>query len=132
MQRLQIVQNRLIKTLFNYPFRTPTSKIYKETQVMHLKQLYTFKTCLLIHKIVKKYIHTQITFKTKINKYSRRKKYLQHLQISKSRTEFYGKRTLTHGGVKLYNKLPIQIRTHNSIILFRKCLKKYVSETIYI
>ena len=41
---IQRVQNKLIKALFNYKFRTPTETVYEESKIMNLGQTYVYYT----------------------------------------------------------------------------------------
>lgn len=66
LKDLQIAQNKIIKMLFNYKYLTPSIKVYKKTQIMNIKQLYTYCSCILIRKILTKTIHSHITF-TKVH-----------------------------------------------------------------
>lgn len=62
VSELQIMQNKIIKTLFHYHFLTSSSKIYKETNLMNIKQLYIYNTCILVRKILKSSLHTTLSF----------------------------------------------------------------------
>lgn len=47
LKTIQVAQNKLIKCLFNYDFKTPTVNIYKNTKIMTIRQTYFYYTCLL-------------------------------------------------------------------------------------
>jgi hypothetical protein len=40
LKELQVLQNKIMKVLFNYNFQTSTTKTYNETKLMNIKQLY--------------------------------------------------------------------------------------------
>lgn len=125
LQNLQTAQNKCIKVLFNYGYFTPTSKVYKNTKLMNIKQLYTFNICVLIHKILNNKIHSEITFpkNNEIQKILLRNR--DHIVLSKPRTN-YGKSSVLFEGAQIYNKLPKTIKQAQSIARFKKDLKDYV------
>ncbi|CAF4942058.1 unnamed protein product [Pieris macdunnoughi] len=59
---IQTLQNKLIKALFRYNFLTPTNKIYQETKIMTIKQLYVYSTCILIKKNLNNSLHSNLSF----------------------------------------------------------------------
>lgn len=129
LKYLQIAQNKLVKMLFNYDYLTSTVKVYKETKLMNIKQLYTFCSCILIRKILNKSIHTEITF-TKVhqvhNRSSRRK---DHIILPKVRTT-QGTRTIGFAGVQLYNKLPKEVKNATSFNIYKKKLRNHILNDI--
>lgn len=119
---IQRAQNRLIKILFNYNFRTPTKKIYEETKIMNIKQTYIYYTCILIRKILNKEIHSNLKFVTK--QQTRNLRRASYLVTRPPRTN-YGNRNLDFEGVNIYNKLPSVIKEEKSITRFKKLLKTH-------
>lgn len=123
---LQISQNKLIKSLFNYDFRTSTHKIYEDTNIMTIKQTYIYYTCILIHKILNKQIHTVLSFRKKHEiQYSMKLRNANHL-ISRTPRTNYGRKNIEYEGVKMYNKLPIEIKNATSTASFKKKLKSHI------
>lgn len=124
---LQTAQNKLIKTLFNYNYRTSTQKIYAETKLMNLNQTYVYYTCLLVHKIFHNEIKSKIGFTKKHQHQKIKLRNGNHLALPKCvpRTG-YGKNTIEFEGVKLYNKLPTNIKDAKSTASFKRQLKRYI------
>lgn len=125
INKLQISQNKLIKTLFNYDYLTSTQKIYKNTNIMTITQAYKYNTCILIKKIINKDIHSQILFTKKIHVVKRNTRQASNIYLRTPRTN-YGKKNIMFEGAKLYNKLPKDLKEINSINLFKKVLKKHI------
>ncbi|XP_046973307.1 uncharacterized protein LOC124539974 [Vanessa cardui] len=123
---LQISQNKLLKSLFHLDYHMSTKELYKRTNVLSINQLYKFKTCILIRKILTKTIHTQITFRTKTYKHYTRNKH--KLELPKTRTK-YGIKSLQFEGAKLYNSLPNEIFNEKSFTIFKKKLLSYCKNT---
>lgn len=131
LTELQIMQNKIVKTLFQYPYLTATNKIYNETKIMTVRQLYTYSTCILIRKIINKNINISLSFTkhSQIIKRSTRRASL--LVLPKVRTN-YGKRNITFEGAQLYNKLPPYIKNVNSFNVFKYKLLRYIQEKFLI
>lgn len=127
IQELQRIQNKIIKTLFCYPFSTPTTKIYRETKLMNIKQLYIYNTCIIIRKIIKKNIQTNLTFTEKSQTTKRSLRQPSLLVLPKVRTNC-GKKNITFEGAQLYNRLPSNVRDVNSFSSFKLQLSKYILE----
>ena len=127
MQELQRVQNKIIKILFRYPYLTPTYKIFEETKLMNIKQLYMYTTCILIRKILDKKIKTNLSFTkiSEVSKSSRRRPSL--LVLPRTRTN-YSKRNITYEGANIYNNLPSNIKNLSSFNIFKSQLSKYITE----
>lgn len=125
---LQIAQNKLLKTLFNYDYLTPTQSLYEETKLMNITQTYIYNTCILIRKILNKNIHSNITFtkRKKMHKMNLRREH-DLLQLYSPRTN-YGRKSIMYEGSKLYNTLPKYITESKSIATFKKLLKEYITK----
>lgn len=118
---LQIIQNKVIKKLFNYNPDTPTKKLYQDLNLLKIRTLYEYNTCLLIYKIQNGLIHTNTTFikTSQIHKHYTR----QHnkLYTNTVKTES-GKRSIGHEGVQIYNLLPDSLKTEKSVNIFKRKL----------
>lgn len=125
IETLQIAQNKLIKTLFQYDYSTQTQKIYSETKLMNISQTYIFNTCILIRKILNRDIHTQIHFTRKHQKHKIGLRNANDIQLYSPRTN-YGKKNLMYEGAALYNKLPNNIKNAKSMSIFKKLLKLHI------
>lgn len=127
LSKLQILQNKIIKILFNYPYLTSSSTIYQETKFMNIKQLYNYSTCILVRKILHKSIHTNLAF-TKIKQLPTRTRSTRRasfLVLPKIRTN-YGRTTIVYDGAQLYNKLPPEIKSVGSFNVFKTKLADYI------
>jgi hypothetical protein len=122
---IQRAQNKLIKVLFKYDSRTPTIKIYQETNILNIRQSYAYQTCLLIHKIQQNNLHTQISFTKKGETQRMQLRNADNLAPRAPRTN-YGKKCILYEGAILYNKLPRVIRNAKSTSTFKKLLKKHL------
>lgn len=127
LEKLQVLQNKIIKILFNYNFRTETAKIYRETKLMNIKQLYIYNTCIFIRKTIKNKIHTEIKFikRKKVGRPCTRR--ASFIVLPNARTR-YGQTSVTYEGASLFNKIPSQIKNIDSYYVFKKKLAKHIVE----
>lgn len=125
ISEIQILQNKIIKLLFNYHYLTSTKKIYNETNIMNIKSLYRYNTCILIRKIINKNIHTNITLTKQKSVTARSTRRASFLVLPKPRTN-YGKTMITFEGAQLYNRLPAHVKNENSFNIFKKKLAEYI------
>lgn len=125
LNKLQILQNKIIKVLFHYNYLTPTTKIYKETKLMNLSQIYKYNTCILIHKILHKEIHSEIIFTKNVQIHKRNLRRANNIYLPKIRTN-YGKKNIMSEGAILYNSLPNNIKLAKNINSFKSQLKSHI------
>jgi hypothetical protein len=128
---IQTAQNKLIKILFHYHYRTATEKIYRETGIMNIRQTYVYNTCILINKILKNNIHTNINF-IKKNEVQRIHLRNSNNLVARRHNTNYGKKNIEYEGVNLYNKLPNNIKSSECLANFKRQLKSYVLSQVNI
>lgn len=124
LNSLQRTQNKIIKVLFHYPFRTATIQLYNKTKIFNLNQIYIYNTCILIKKILTKTIKSNLVLNIKTNKHNLRKQ--NKLKLITPRTN-YGRKTILFEGVQLYNNLPESIKKCKSVETFKSKLKIHIT-----
>lgn len=129
LSTVQTAQNKLIKVLFNYNVLTPTTKLYKNTNIMNINQTYTYRTCILIRKIINRDIHTNINFTKKSSFLKITLRNANNLILRPPRTN-YGKKTIIFEGAQIYNKLPVDIKDSQSMSTFKRLLKFHVMNKV--
>lgn len=127
---IQTMQNKLIKILFNYHYRTSTEKLYKETGIMNIRQTYVYNTCILIHKILNDDINTNINLIRKSKVQRIRLRNANNIVPRQHRTN-YGKKNIEYEGVLLYNKLPDYVKFSQSMASFKRKLKHFVLDQVH-
>lgn len=129
--KLQRTQNKLVKLLFHLNYLTPTTTVYNKTKLMTLTQMYNYNTCILVRKILKKDIHTSITFTIKSQIRTRSSRFSNNIYLPNvPRTKNYGLKNFKYEGAQIYNRLPKDIKSIKSIFLFKKSLKHYILNKI--
>jgi Reverse transcriptase (RNA-dependent DNA polymerase) len=125
--RLQRIQNcvaRVVTGTAKYEHITP---VLKRLHWLPIKQRIDFKTSLLVHKSLHSgqpsYLRSLLTIHER--QYSTRSLDALCLQIPFARTSL-GKRAFSVAGPRLWNSLPVSVRSADSLSTFRSRLKTYL------
>ena len=126
LNTLKILQNRIIKVLYNIPYRTHTVDVYKNTHIFKFESQLQFSSCLMIHKILKNTTHsnTKIITNKDIHSYNTRNCTKAH-SLSKQTTT-YGINSCLNRSLKNYNNLKDEIRNCGTIHQFKSKLTSLI------
>lgn len=123
LNKLQVLQNRAMKYIYNLPFRHSTLDIYLNVvkTILPVRALYKYQLSTHVHSVLNDccYYTTGLNYKT--NERTRSGKILDRAKI---RTEI-GRRSLEFSGPSEYNVLPDSIKNLN-IHKFKKEIKKWL------
>lgn len=122
LQKLQTLQKRFIKIMFDKPHTYSSEKLFEETKILDIRQLFFY------HIIIYTFKH-----KTVIN-------HVDHTYFTRQKTESKAVTNKTHKTIgqrtysflipHVYNMLSLEqknlIKTLHSIHIFKKHLKKYI------
>ena len=130
-QRLQVLQNKVLKLRSRKPQDYPTAKLLKELSV---HQLVAYHTLLQVHKTVTtkkpKYLHDRLILQIPNDEYifPHRQYYTMKVvgQNEFSRSGFF------YRGTMLWNKLPLDLRTCDKSRIFKTEVWKWVNNNISI
>ncbi|KAJ8970982.1 hypothetical protein NQ317_003853, partial [Molorchus minor] len=101
LRRLEITQKRILKIIFNKPVTYPTDELYHEARVYDIRQLYFCCISLKLFSEKKELIS---------HNHQTRNKSTRNLPVVFMRTRT-GQRCSIYLGPKLYNCIPLEIRT---------------------
>lgn len=124
LKPLNILQNKIIKCIHRLPYLEPTINLYKPLGYFDINNLYKLKTCIFIHSLIlrEKNSNIQINMVNDLHTYNTRQiKLLQTIPIKSN----FGMRSLMYIGIKIYNKLPTNIKEIKKISLFKIHLKRH-------
>ena len=127
--RLQTLQNKVIKALFCYHKHYPTTELYKELNILTIKQLFTYKLANLAWKMVNdksSLLHTNLNklYKTFDHKHQTRNK--ENFVITYKNT---GHLNSLETNVKLiWNNLPNHTKEIKRLDTFKTEVLKYIRE----
>lgn len=121
-EKMQILQNKILKIIFNYNILTSTDQLYKELKVPKLKALLQLEQCKLIHKILNAdhKTNTHFTYTNEIHDYCTRTRNNLYLEPSRTDKSLYSP---VHCAIKTYNNLPNNLRSIQNYKHFLKILK---------
>lgn len=119
INRVFILQKRLIRLLFGIAPRDSCRPYFKNNKILTIHSIYILNTI----KFVKKNL-SNFEINSDTHSYNTRQGHL--LKTSSYNTTLY-KKSPNHAGIKMYNKLPPEIKTINSINKFTSCLKNFLA-----
>lgn len=119
---LKICINRTLKIIKNKPRLYPTDLLYSES-ILPIEKYNQFSTLLFIYKIKNKLIKNNVVLDLNENTYSTR-------QISNFIVNFFrttiGQNNVFNEGVRMFNKLPYELKYMKTISNFKSKLKLYL------
>lgn len=118
---LNVVQNYILKIIYRRNKRFSSALLYSET-ILDVRSLFALSTCSFIHKNSKLKIPVNHIYNTRNN-------LNKHLVIPVNNTS-KNLRSLTYLGPKLYNLLPLEIRSLPSLKKFNIKCKLYIAQNI--
>lgn len=121
----QILQNKVLKILFNYNWLTSTEMLYRELKISKLETIFRLEQAKLMYKIINNKQRCNINILMSNN---------VHNHETRSQNNIYCKTTKTNIGLnnpivqasKTYNKIPEDIKNHNKYYQFIKHVKLYL------
>lgn len=119
INRVFILQKRLIRLLFDIAPRDSCRPYFKNNRILTIHSIYILNTI----KFVKKNLNM---FETNADNHSYNTRQGHLLKINNHNTTLY-KKSPYHAGIKMYNKLPAEIRSVNSLSKFNSCLKNFLA-----
>lgn len=123
LQKLEIMQKRFLKLIFNKEYRYPTEQLYTETKVYCLRQLY-YKN-LLILQYKNKHMLTKVN-----HPYATRSKVNENNEIKRVEKKI-GQKSFKFLGPRIFNKLPTEIRNSQSVNQFKYKIKRWIDQQNY-
>ena len=123
MNKLQILQNRLLKFLFNKPLLYPTNQLHNEIIILKIKNLFDFSVSLFVHDCLQGKVPEPLSnyFKYKVTRYPQRQGQIGKLDIPKSRISI-GQARVKSIGATIWNKIDLSISSVNDKNKFKVAL----------
>jgi hypothetical protein len=122
---LQILQNKAIKHIFLWNYRTPTYCVYAKSKILSFENLKKFNLLKFIYKTKHGLTKSNISPKLnrEIHRYQTRNATLYH--IDPVRTNF-GKYAIINEAIHLFDSLPSNIREKLDYKIYKNVLKTYL------
>ena len=117
LKNLQVTQNTVLKVMFNKSRLHSTSELYAESKLLNIRNIYSHN-CLL-------WIHNNNNYILLENDYSTRAMVNQNIMVPLYK-KTHLQRFVFYLAPKLYNTLPLELKTVSNKNKFRKELKTYL------
>lgn len=118
LSELKVVQNTLLKIILRKVRLYSTVQLYKEAKVLNIVSLFNKQACLFVYK------HNLVTFTE--HQYNLRKR---NVQIPRKNTS-KGQKSISFTGVKIFQKLPQNIKEEPNFIVFKIKLKTWLLDNL--
>jgi len=124
--KLQRIQNAAIKVLYRKPKYTHVTPLLREAHWLPVVFRIKFKLLILIFNAIRETgpLYIRDLFETKTGLYQTRSVSNCDLVVPRVRTKL-GERAISYSGPKLWNDIPVDIRSSNDIDSFKKKLKTF-------
>lgn len=117
LNRLNVVQNKILKVMYNKNRLYPTRLLY-DGEILNIRSLYIYSVCSYLYKRDSLRLYVS-------SKYITRSEIEQHIRLPVSRKNI-NQRFVTYLGPKFYNLLPRNIRFEKNVKQFSKLCKDYI------
>lgn len=130
LQKLNVLNNKLLRVIQNANMKTPLAQLYKNVNVLPIQKLHVFNIMLITHKVIynksslPNVFHNYFTPTRQIHSYNSRTNNCNLYIISVSNER--GKRNLKFKAPHLWNHLSYDIKCISSFFIFKKSLKLYL------
>lgn len=124
LKKLQVLQNRALKSIFGLPYHFSSNDLYYNTETLPIKGIYCHQICCYVHRVLKNQIYHTIGFDYIYNTHNTRSG--NALRIRNYRTN-KGLLSISIIGPKLYSYLPLHV-INSKVDLFKKRLKFWMLE----
>ena len=104
LNKIQILQNKLLKVLFNKPYRTGTNDLHRELQLLKVNDLYKLRVLNFVYKAVNRESIDQFCnyFPSRVNIHDHNTRQKKQLVVKNVKTNF-GKSSVYFQGANLWN-----------------------------
>lgn len=109
LKKIQSIQNKAIKNLFNYERKENRKFIHTEHNILPILYLLLINQATHIHNIKNQLSHSNTQIKTNTHQHNTRNR--DNIKINITRTTNYGTNSTLNAATKTYNTLPSTLRT---------------------
>ena len=129
LKPLVVAHKRAVRILAGKPRYEHTNNLFIETKLLKLKEINIYFSTLFVYKCLNNIIQNKFyTFRTNIRYTFREHSLLEvpHVRSNQSQT------CITYCGAKIWNQLPLSLRTVPSLTSFKLNLKKYLLSSYHL
>ena len=127
LKTIQVLQNRILKILYNKDWYTPTDVLHRELNLLQITDIFKLALLQIVYKQTNNLLPDSFNeyFRTRDTIHSINTRNASKLHIVKSRTNF-GKNRVKSKGAYLFNNLPDGIVQSQSLNTFKKKTKAFL------
>lgn len=125
VRKLQVLQNRCLKIIYNLPLLHPTLQLYTNAShnILPIRGLCTLQSCLYVYDVIKNQnMHHNLILPVTNHQHNTR--YANNLIRSRTFTNL-GQMRISFYGPSVYNILPENLKNINNRLLFKTKLKQH-------
>ena len=125
LKKIQTIQNKLLKVLFNLPRRTNTNELHSRLKILKVKDIYQSQVLKFVFESLKKtnivQFHNLFRYKHTIHTHNTRQPMKLYSTIMRTK---YGKSTLYYKGTQLWNLLSTDVQNCSTLYGFKRIVKQ--------
>ena len=123
---LQSAQNKVLRALLFLPYTSNVSSKYSELKILNVQSIYEHEVAKLLHSVRHNYCPSAFCnfFEMSTHRYATRLRQNSSFSLMKPKTEF-GKKSLKFSGVKIWFKLPLNLKEEPESKRFNVEFKKH-------
>ena len=126
IKKIQVMQNRLLKILYQMDWLTPTYTLHKNLFLLTIKDIFKLQVAKFVYKqrsgSLPATFHNYYTTNSKIHRYRTRQSDLLH---TNRHISSQGGKTIKYIGIKTYNSLPACITDSPNLKIFKSRVRKH-------
>ncbi len=132
INKIQVLQNKCLKTLYQKDWFTHTNDLHKELNVLKVEDIFKHSMAQLVYKQRNNLLHDVFDsyFKPRNEMHNLQAHNAHKFNVIRVKNN-YGKSSLKYKGAKIYNELPNDIMYCKSLNIFKNRTKKYY-KSLYI
>lgn len=127
LNSLSIIQNKIIRALYGFSYDTSRYTMYKEAQLLPLKETIQMSLIIYGYQILNNSMHTANVIEVKRNEniHNYKTRTASSLHLHSVNTSTYGLNSLKYRAIKAYNEISVSLKNVSNISLLKKKLKKH-------
>ena len=126
INRMQRLQNRAVKNIFNLPYDTRSKDLYEQLPCVPIKSLVIQEQCKLIFRINQNMLKSQVITKKNKEKTNYRMRRPNDFAITSKVKSERAKKSPIYASSNTFNQLPEHIKNIENYNIFKKTLKRHI------
>ena len=124
LKKIQTMQNKLLKVLYNLPYRTSTNELHHKLNLLNVKDIYSMNILKFVYdsinkKSIKQFQEYFVLHQTMHIHNTRQQ---NHIYVKRVKTK-YGENMIQYKGATLWNSLNQNLQTSSSAYTFKKAVR---------